>query len=142
MFVGLRVNELVSEHLEESGFSGLRNSHGYIFQHLLAGPVAVTERARALGVSQQAASKSVAELRELGYLEEAAASDARVRLVALSQRGHAAIAATRAFRKKLDRNMHRRYGDELARVRAVLASVLEDFGGAEAVRTRTLRAAR
>ena len=142
LFVGLRVNELVSGHLEESGFSGLRNSHGYIFQHLLAGPVAVTELARALGVSQQAASKSVAELRELGYLEEAAASDARVRLVTLSQRGHAAIAATRAFRKKLDRNLQRRYGDELGRVRTMLASVLADFGGAEAVRTRTLRTPR
>ncbi len=142
LFVGLRVNELVSEHLQESGFSGLRNAHGYIFQHLLAGPVAVTELARALGVSQQAASKSVAELRELGYLEEAVASDARVRLVTLSQRGLAAIAATRAFRKKLDRNMHRRYGAELGRLRSVLAAVLTDLGGAEAVRTRTLRATR
>jgi len=142
LFVGLRTNELVSAHLEAAGRTGLRSSHGYIFQHLLAGPVAVTALARQLGVSQQAASKSVAELRELGYLEEGAASDARVRLVTLSSRGHAAIAATRAFRKKLERTLHRRYGREFEHSRALLASVLADMGGAEAVRTRTLRAPR
>ena len=42
----------------------VRHADGYVFQHLLDGPITPTELARRLGVSQQAASKQVADMAE------------------------------------------------------------------------------
>ncbi|MET0791839.1 MAG: MarR family transcriptional regulator, partial [Polyangiaceae bacterium] len=55
LFVGLRINELVLDALLKAGFAGIRHAHGYVFQHLLPGPLAISELARHLGVTQQAA---------------------------------------------------------------------------------------
>ena len=142
LFVGLRFNELVLEALLAAGFTGIRHAHGYVFQHLLADPMAVSELARHLGVTQQAASKSVAELTSLGYLEDTGSVDARVRRVALSERARAAIEKTRSIRAGYQRRLSKKHGTELARACRLLASVLEDLGGAEAVRTRKVRAPR
>jgi DNA-binding MarR family transcriptional regulator len=142
LFVGLRFNELVLEALLDAGFTGLRHAHGYVFQHLLMGPMAVSELGRHLGVTQQAASKSVAELTSLGYLEDTGSADARVRRVALTEQARAAIEKTRAIRASFQRKLTKKHGSEVARARRLLASVLADLGGAEAVRTRKVRAAR
>ena len=142
LFVGLRFNELVLDALLAAGFAGIRHAHGYVFQHLLAGPMAVTELSRHLGVTQQAASKTVAELTSLGYLEDAGSSDARVRRVALSERARAAIEKTRSIRAGYQRRLSKKHGAEVVRARRLLASVLEELGGAQAVRTRKVRAPR
>lgn len=142
LFVGLRFNELVLEALHDAGFEGIRHAHGYVFQHLMAGPLAVSELGRLLGVSQQAASKSVAELMQLGYLEDAGSADARVRRVALSDRAHAAIQKTRSFRASWMRRLEKKHGAAFDGARRVLAALLEELGGAEAVRTRKVRAPR
>ncbi len=139
LFVGQRVNELVAEELRARGFVGLRTSYGYVFQHLLGGPRSVTELSRLLGVSQQAASKSVAELAALGYIQGSATTDARVRSVELSARGYAAIRAARAFRRKLTQRIARRHGANATRARRLLALVLVELGGADAVRARRVR---
>ena len=142
LFVGLRFNELVLEALHAAGFDGIRHAHGYVFQHLLGGPLKVSELGRLLGVSQQAASKSVAELMQLGYLEDAGSADARVRRVALSARAQAAIQKTRSYRAAWSRRLQKKHGPALDQARALLASVLEEMGGADAVRTRKVRAPR
>ena len=142
LFVGLRINELVLGELLAAGFAGIRHAHGYVFQHLVAGPMAITELARHLDVTQQAASKTVSELVGLGYLEGAESVDARVRRVALSERGRAAIAAARAIRARQQRRLTKKHGGEVARACRLLSEVLEDLGGAEAVRTRKVRAPR
>ena len=142
LFVGLRLNELVLDELLAAGFHGIRHAHGYVFQHLLGGAMAISELGRHLGVTQQAASKTVAELIGLGYLEDADAPDARVRRVALSERGHAAVHQARAIRAAYQRRLTKKHGPELARACRILAAVLEDLGGAEAVRTRKVRAPR
>ncbi|MES1174761.1 MAG: MarR family transcriptional regulator [Myxococcales bacterium] len=142
LFVGLRFNELVLEALLAAGFTGIRHAHGYVFQHLLTGPLAVSELARHLGVTQQAASKSVAELTSLGYLEDTGSADARVRRVALTEQARAAIEKTRSIRAGYQRRLSKKHGAEVARACRLLASVLEDLGGAEAVRTRKVRAPR
>jgi len=87
LFVGLRVNELMLERMEASGFKGVRESHGYLIQHLIGAERTVTELARRMGVTQQAASKTVAELMRLGILEEAPAKDRRMKWMRLSRRG-------------------------------------------------------
>ncbi len=139
-FVGGRFNELVLARARADGYDDLRHAHGYVFQHLIEGPKTVTALAKRLGVSQQAASKSVAELVELGYLEASAGDDRRAKQIALSQRGHAAIAQARKTRAALEAKLVRRHGAaEIARVKSLLARVLEELGGAAAVRERAIR---
>lgn len=143
LFVGMRVNEVVLEEVHAAGFADLRHSHGYVFQHLLGGPRSIGELAALLEVTQQAASKSVAELVSLGYVEQAPSEDARVRRVGLSAHGLAAIEKTRAVRASLEERFKRRQGrPAVDEARRVLAEVLEGLGGTEAVRTRRVRAPR
>ena len=66
----------------------LRFADGVVFQHLVPGPIAIGALAERLGVTQQAASKAVADLERRGYVERAAgAADGRVRHVSLTARG-------------------------------------------------------
>src|SRR5512144_1876855 len=87
----------------------VRFNDGYVFQHLVAGPVSITELATRLGVSQQAASKQVADLeaRQL-VIRRPDPADGRVKSVALSRRGWQAVEAARGARRELQ--------DELGRV--------------------------
>ncbi len=77
---------------------------------------------------------------ELGYLETAAGDDRRAKQIALSSRGHAAIAHVRKTRAALEARLVKRHGVvEVARVKSLLARALEELGGAAAVRKRTIR---
>jgi len=140
LFVGQRVNERVLEALHARGFAGLRTSHGYVVQHVVSGPRSISELARRMGVTQQAASKIVAELVELGYLELAAGDDARQKLVRLSSRGRRALATSRRLRAALERKLLRDHSERtVAQTRAVLTALLEQLGAADAIRTRSVR---
>jgi DNA-binding MarR family transcriptional regulator len=139
-FVGMAANEAVMGRMRGEGFVGLRQSHGFVVQHLLAGPRSVTELARLLGVTQQAASKRVAELAEHGYVEDVDSADARRRSVQLSERGHACVAASRAARRSLEGELREAIGDRaVTSAKKVLQKALEQLGGAEAVRRRRVR---
>jgi DNA-binding MarR family transcriptional regulator len=138
-FVGQRINDLVLEKLALEGFGDLRLSHGYVIQHLLGGPRTITDLAARLGVSQQAASKTVAELVGLGYLEAGPARDRRARAISLSERGRASVAVARRFRGRLEQRLLGKHGAALGKAREVLAKVLEELGGAQAVRSRSVR---
>lgn len=138
-FVGQRINQLVLEKLAAEGYGDLRMSHGYVFQHLLAGPRTITDLAARLGVSQQAASKVVAELLELGYVNAAPAPDRRARAISLSERGRASVALVRKARARLEQRLSAKHGVAFSRSRGLLAEVLEGLGGAAEVRTRSVR---
>ncbi|WP_257461240.1 MarR family transcriptional regulator [Archangium lipolyticum] len=143
LFVGMRVNDLVLEELHAAGFTGLRQAHGYVFQHLLGGARSIGELAGLLEVTQQAASKTVAELEKLGYVEEAGSDDARVRRVRLSVRGQASVERSRSARAELEKRFESLQGRRaLEDTRKLLGEVLESLGGAEAVRTRRIRSPR
>lgn len=140
LFVGMRMNELVTQALAAAGFAELRQSHGYLFQHLMAGPRTVTELSELMGVTQQAASKAVAELVELGFLEQAPTSDRRARRIALSSRARKAIATTREIRAEREQSLRAVHGAKaIDEGRALLARILEGLGGLEAVRGRRVR---
>jgi DNA-binding MarR family transcriptional regulator len=140
LFVGMRINELTLESVHAAGFAGLRDAHGYIFQHLLGGARSISELAALLEVTQQAASKTVAELERLGFIEETPSDDARVRRVRLSARGQAAVEQGRASRAELQKRFERSYGKRAVDdARELLARVLASLGGAEAVRARRVR---
>jgi DNA-binding MarR family transcriptional regulator len=138
-FVGLAANRRLLAELREAGFGDVRESHGFLIQHLLRGPHSVGELSVLLGITQQGVSKTVAELTAAGYLESSPGRDARVRLVQLSERGHACVLCSRKLREKLDRRLEKALGKPLAqRTRRALAEALEVLGGVDAVKQRRL----
>jgi DNA-binding MarR family transcriptional regulator len=138
LLAGLALNERVADRIRAAGFADVRFSHGFVFQHLVPGPLPVGELARRMGVSQQAASKSAAELERLGYVERVAdQADARVRRLALSERGRAAVAAGRDARAAVAGELAVALGPRRAKaLRTALLDALEFAGGLDAVRSR------
>ena len=140
LFVGQRADSWVLERLHARGFAGVRSSHGYVIQHVVSSERSISELAERMGVSQQAASKVVRELVELGYLELATGSDARRRVVGLSARGRALLKAARALRGELERTLLRGQSQAaVAETKAVLIGALEELGGVEAIEKRRVR---
>ncbi|HEX2870308.1 MAG TPA: MarR family winged helix-turn-helix transcriptional regulator [Polyangiaceae bacterium] len=136
-FVGTFANQYVLQEMKRAGFGDLREAHGFLVQHLLRGPHSVGELGRLMGVTQQAVSKTVAELTRCGYLETQAGDDARVRLLRLSERGHASVLASRKIRDKLERRLSDKLGPKrLATLRAALGDALQELGGVAAVKGR------
>jgi DNA-binding MarR family transcriptional regulator len=140
LFVGYAFADAVQRALVEQGFAGLRFSHGFVFQHLIETERSIGELARRMQVTQQAASKAVAELERLRYVERGVdAEDARARRVRLSARGRAAVEAARRARTVVERKLASKLGARALSVcRADLALALEELGGAQAVRGRRL----
>lgn len=138
---GSAANAFLLEAIRQAGHPQLRISHGYVFQLLITGPQTIGTLAGGLGVTQQAASKSVADLSALGYITaETDASDRRVRRIALSERGRAAVAEARTARARLQARLIERLGpDTVATASAALASLLDMTGGLEATRSRRVR---
>ena len=101
LFVGYAFADAVMAALGEAGFADLRFSHGFLIQHLIEGGRTIGELAQRMEMTQQGASKAVAELEALGYVERGTDEDARVRRVQLSARGREALAATRRARERL-----------------------------------------
>ena len=138
LFAGLALNEQVTRRLHALGFADVRFSHGFVFQHLVLGPLPVGELARRMEVSQQAASKAAAELERLGYLERTPdPGDARVRRLGLSARGRAAVTAARDARAAVAEEVAAALGQRrAARLRTDLLAALDAAGGLDAVRAR------
>jgi DNA-binding MarR family transcriptional regulator len=102
----------------------LRYAHGFLFQQLVDGPRPVGEVAANLGVTSQAVSKSVRELEELGYVGRGPhPDDARIRQIALTQKGRAAVQAGREIRAALNRELENALGE---RKFAATAGTLRD----------------
>jgi DNA-binding MarR family transcriptional regulator len=141
MFVGLALAEEVQRRLAAEGFADARFGHGFVFQHLVAGPLAIGDLARAMDVTQQRASKATAELEGLGYVRrEPDPADARVRRIALTERGWAAIEAARRARAALLHELRGRLGAErVAAAEALLRDVLRETGAAAEVQARRVR---
>jgi DNA-binding MarR family transcriptional regulator len=141
LFVGYAFADGVMQALAAAGFADLRFSHGFVVQHLIDGPLTIGALAERMEITQQGASKAVAELEGLGYVERVTdPDDARVRQVQLSARGREAVAATRKVRQRLARQLSAHCGDKaITDCKRVLAKVLQELGGAEAVRRRKVR---
>src|SRR3712207_2346212 len=96
LFAGWAMADEVQRRIAADGMGDLRFADGFVFQHLVPGPLPIGALAERMGVTQQGASKAVADLERRGYVERAADErDARVRTVRLTERGHAAIEAGR-----------------------------------------------
>ncbi|MER7625583.1 MarR family winged helix-turn-helix transcriptional regulator [Streptomyces sp. NPDC126503] len=112
--------------LAEQGHPGLRPSHGFALQAIAARGEGSTasEIGRRLGVSKQAAGKTVDRLLALGYAERADdPADARRKLVRLTPHGHDALARSAAIFDELRAEWSAALGAE--RVRAVETALRE-----------------
>src|SRR5262249_1118418 len=91
-------------------------------------------------VTQQAASKAVAELSALGYVEGARSDDARVRIVRLSARGRSMLDLTRKIRKSTEASLLRGVpASTRGRARVVLVTMPERLREGDTVRARRVR---
>lgn len=138
-FLGLHVNAQIVVRGREAGLEGIRESHGYVIQHLIESDRSITELAGRMQVSQQAASKAIAELVELGYVEALASADRRQRRIRLSKRGWEAVRFARRGRRQLEARLRKAVGAErYENARAVILECLDALGGMATIRGRRI----
>jgi DNA-binding MarR family transcriptional regulator len=144
LFAGWAMADELQRRLAADGFDDVRFADGFVFQHLVDGPVTIGALAERLEVTQQAASKSVADLERRGYVARTAdPGDARARLVALTERGLAAIEGARSHRAALVAELGERLGRRRVEAASrLLADVVAELGADAAVRGRRVRAPR
>jgi len=141
LFVGQRVNELTISRIKKEGLAQVRESHGYVIQHLIDRQRTITELARRMEVTQQAASKSVAELIRLGIVEAAPSEDRRAKTIRLTKRGWSSVSGARKARARIDRSLVKELGrKDYERVKRGLLACLKELGGSARVKARRVRA--
>jgi len=139
-FLGLRVNELIRQRMERAGFAGVRDSHGYLIQHLMESDRSITELARRMGITQQAVSKTIAELASLGVLEASPAKDRRSKRVRLSRKGWECVRFGRRVRKQMEKRLTSAAGKrKYVQAKATLVRCLHILGGLRAIKSRRVR---
>lgn len=138
-FLGLRMNELVAQSLVSAGFERVRQSHGYVIQHLIEQDRTITELANRMEVTQQAASKIVGEMVELGILESVVAEDRRARHIRLSERGWQSVRLARKARRKVEARLIAKTGAAYIAAKETLLECLTELGGLQRIRSRRIR---
>ena len=141
LFTGWALADELQRRLAADGYGDVRFADGLVFQHLVGGPLTIGALAERLEVSQQAVSKSVADLERRGYVARSPdPDDARARRVALTDRGEAAIAGGRRHRAAIAAELSERLGPRRVEgARRLLLDVLADVGADTAVRGRRVR---
>jgi len=94
LFGGFRsiIDELHAE-LARRGHPDLRPAHGFALQAIGVRGATATEAGRRLGISKQAAGKTIERLEDLGYVQKAGdEKDRRRKLVRITPRGWEALA--------------------------------------------------
>ena len=94
LFAGFRsiIDELHAE-LARRGHPDMRPAHGFALQAIGLGGATAAETGRRLGISKQAAGKTIDRLTELGYVHRSGdEADRRRKLARLTPRGIAALA--------------------------------------------------
>jgi DNA-binding MarR family transcriptional regulator len=84
----------IDSRVRAGGFTDVRPAHGFAFARLSGTGATVTELAEHLEITKQAASQMAEELITKGYVERRPhPTDARARLLVLTERGHACTRA-------------------------------------------------
>ena len=126
LFAGFRsiIDELHAE-LARRGHPDLRPAHGFAMQAIGLGGTTATEAGRRLGVSKQAAGKTIDRLTELGYVERFDdTADRRRKLVRLTPRGIGALTASAIIFGQIRARWEAELGAErLAALEASLATM-------------------
>ncbi|MDS0140489.1 MULTISPECIES: MarR family transcriptional regulator [unclassified Amycolatopsis] len=141
LFAGWATTDEVQRRLATRGFGDLRFNDGVVIQHVLAAPLSITALAERMGVTQQAASKAVADLERRGLLRrDPDPADARTKLLHLTEHALAAVEATRVLRRELQEEIEAAYGaKQVEEAQKLLAAVIGRYGGGDAIRARRVR---
>jgi DNA-binding MarR family transcriptional regulator len=133
-------NAQVVQRIAGDGFSDLRPTHGFVFQHLILGPTRISDLATKLGMTAQGASKLVIELEQFGYVSrQTDARDRRSHTVTLTARGWAAIKAGRTARDAVTAQLRATLGEPAAdSLVAMLQQLAEYTGGLHTLLARRL----
>ena len=126
LFGGFRMLiDRLHEELARQGHADARPAHGFALQAIGAG-VTASELGRRLGVSKQAAGKTVDRLVRLGYVERVASeADARAKVVRLTPLGLDLLNRSAAIFDELRAEWVRTLGPEqVAGVEAALRAVV------------------
>jgi DNA-binding MarR family transcriptional regulator len=109
----------------EQGFDEQGRSDGFVLRTLGAGPTTISGLAERLEITKQGASQIVDDMDRRGYVERRPdPTDARARLLHLTSRGEAALAAARKFHQSYERRLRREHGDAaIDAVREVLTAM-------------------
>ncbi|WBQ07373.1 MarR family winged helix-turn-helix transcriptional regulator [Kribbella sp. CA-293567] len=107
------------------GFDDQGRSDGFVLRTLGAAPSTISALAERLDISKQGAAQIVDDMERRGYVERHPdPTDGRARLIRLSERGQAALAAARRFHQAYERRLRKTHGDAaIDAVRAVLTSM-------------------
>jgi DNA-binding MarR family transcriptional regulator len=126
LFNGFRsiIDELHAE-LGRRGHRDMRPAHGFAMQAIGLGGATATEVGRKLGISKQAAGKTIDRLADLGYVERAGdAADRRRKVVRLTPRGIEALTlSAMIFSQIRDRWADQLGVDALAQLEASLQAM-------------------
>jgi DNA-binding MarR family transcriptional regulator len=123
LFLGFRVliDELHAE-LARQGHPDMRPMHGFVFQAIGAEGTTAVELGRRLGISKQAAGKTIDSLERLGYVERGPdPRDARRKMVRLTDRGIDSLARSARIFDDLRARWAKTLGEE--RLRAMEADL-------------------
>lgn len=113
------------ERLHARGFRNVRPSFGFVLLEARNRSLGVTDVARLMGVSKQAASKLVSSMQRAGYLRGAEADDARARQVEISERGRRLLSEVEAIYAELEAEWAEVIGrSRLEAIRQDLSAVL------------------
>ncbi|SFI79336.1 DNA-binding transcriptional regulator, MarR family [Amycolatopsis regifaucium] len=141
LFAGWAMSGEIQRRLTADGIGGTRFNDGVVFQHVLAGPLSISALAGRMGVTQQAASKVVAELERRGLLRRVPdPADARTRWLHLTETAERAVEGARKHRAALEKELTAEFGEErVADARELLARIVDRYGEPEAIRGRRVR---
>ncbi len=127
LFGGFRtLIDRLHEELARQGHPDARPAHGFALQAIGPAGTTASEMGRRLGVSKQAAGKTVDRLVRLGYVERAASdADARAKVVRLTPLGVDLLNRSAAIFDELRSEWVRTLGaDQVAAVEAALRAVV------------------
>lgn len=127
--------------LAERGFPPARPAFGPVLRALRAREETLTSLARALGVSKQAVSKVVDDMRAAGLVARRTdPADGRAILLALTARGQAMVAAAIAIGTAYEQSLTAELGSsDSAALRAALGRIVERAGAAGDLAARRVR---
>ncbi|WP_240506366.1 MarR family winged helix-turn-helix transcriptional regulator [Thermoactinospora rubra] len=114
LFLAFRVliDELHAE-LARQGHPDIRPMHGFVLQAIGAHGTTAVELGRTLGVSKQAAGKTIETLERLGYVERGVdPRDSRRKIVRISSKGYDALAKSARIFDRLRQGWAERLGEE------------------------------
>src|SRR3954454_8025360 len=120
------------ERLHEQGYTEIRPGHGCVFRFIDVEGTRLTELAERSGYTKQAVGEVVADLEALGYVTRVPdPADGRAKTIALTPRGHEALAAGQQAFAEIEQRWIERFGEErIAQLRETAELLVEFERGA------------